>query len=73
MVGLVINQLTKCMLHICITIDIGFYGINDTIVCHTAFNNVITKPRLLSFSAVNNEVKPFLIVSIKPFYLAVLW
>ncbi len=73
MVGLMVNQLSKCMLYICITIDIGFNSINDTVVCYTTFNNVIPYPRLLSFSAVNNKVKPFLIVSIKPFYLAVLW
>ncbi len=61
------------MLNVCITIDIGFNSINDTIVCYTTFNDVITTPRPLSFSAVNNEVKPFLIVSIKAFSLAVLW
>ena len=68
-----INQLAKSMLHICITIYIGFNCINDTIICHTTFNDVITFPRLFSFSAVNNEVKPFFIVSIKSFYLAVSW
>ena len=61
------------MLNICIAIDISFNSINDTIVCNTTFNDVVTIPRLLSFSAVNNEIKPFLIVSIKSFYLAVLW
>ena len=61
------------MLHVCITIDIGFYCINDTVVSYTTFNNVITIPRPLSFSAVNNEIKPFFIVSIKSLYLAVLW
>ena len=60
------------MLHISITIDIGFNCVNDTIICHTTLNDVITHPRLFSLPAVNNEVKPFLIVSIKPFYLAVL-
>ena len=61
------------MLYISITIDIGFYCINDTVICYATFNNVKAPPRLLSFPAVNNEVKPFLIVSIKSFYLAVLW
>ncbi len=68
-----INQLSKSVFHICITIDIGFNCINDTIICHTTLNDVITTPRLPPLSAVNNEVKPFLIVSIKPFYLTVLW
>ena len=68
-----INQLAKSMLNICIAIDIGFYCINYTIVSHSSFNDVIPTPRLLSSSAVNNEVKPFLIVSTKSFYLAVLW
>ena len=61
------------MLNICIAIDIGFYSINHTVVSHSSFNDVIPTPRLRSFSAVNNEVEPFLIVSIKSFYLAVLW
>ena len=56
-----INQLTKCMLHICIAIDISFNSINDTIVCHTTLNDVVTIPRLLSFSAayqrmLNNDI-----------------
>ena len=67
-----INQLSECMLNICIAIDIGFYCINDTIISNTTLNNVITIPRLLSFSAINNEVKPILVVSIESFYLAVL-
>ena len=61
------------MLYICITIYIGFNCINHTVICHSTFNNIITIPRLLPLSAVNNEVEPFLIVSIEPFYLAVLW
>lgn len=64
-VRLVVNQLTKSMFHISITIYIGFHGIDDTIVCHTAFYNVKTIPWLLPCPAVNNEVKPFLVVSIK--------
>ena len=46
--------------------------INDTIISNTTLNNVITIPRLLSLSAINNEVKPILVVSIESFYLAVL-
>ena len=68
-----INQLSECMLYICIAIDIGFNSINDTIICNATLNNVITIPRLFSFSAINNEVKPFLIVCVESFCLAVLW
>ena len=61
------------MLYISIAINIGFNSINYTVVSYTTLNDVIAIPRLFPFPAVNNEVKPFLIVSIKSFYLAVLW
>ncbi len=46
-----INQLTKSMLHISITIDIGFNCINDTVVCNTTFNNIKARTEIQVFPA----------------------
>lgn len=64
-VGLMINQLAQGMLHVSITIDIGFYRIDDTIVSNSSFNNIITFPRLIARPAFHYKVQPFLVVSLK--------
>ena len=74
MIGLVINQLSQSSFDAGITIYISLNSINDSVVSNSTLNDIKTIPRLLSISTIYNEVKPFLIVSIKSFYLiVVLW
>ena len=67
------HQLTQSMLYICITIDVRFNGINDTVISYATFNNIVICPRLLAYPAVNNKVKPFLVISTETLYTAVNW
>ncbi len=60
-----INQLAECVLYVSITIDVGFDGIDDTIISNATFYNVKTTPGLFSCPAVYNEVEPFFVVSIE--------
>lgn len=59
------------MLYICISVDVRFNGINDSIIGHATFDDVIAVPRPFARPAVDNEVEPFLVVSIKALDAAV--
>lgn len=67
-----INQLAKCTIYISITIDIGFNSINNSVIGNSTLNDVIAIPRLFALSAVNDKVKPLLVVSLKAFQPTIL-
>lgn len=67
-----INQLAKCAIYISIAIDIGFNGINNSVIGNSTLNDVIAIPRLFTLSAVNDKVKPLLVISLKAFQPTIL-
>ena len=67
-----INQLAKCAIYISIAIDIGFNGINNSVVGNSTLNDIIAIPRLFALSAVNDKVEPLLVVSLKAFQPTIL-